>query len=708
MSSDLSTLYDAPPAPLEIFTTKKIAPENQALLLQQRLEVFKPLGRMERRRLATRANGLRKRLLKAHYNDLILEHHRCWEEYQTAARDYVALREAVKGCAEQLASEYPIVIDLTMRIAPNLIVGLMPDLRRITEYERLLVGLVFLVLPVLLPQYKQARSRAAGLQAIGRPQKAMLAQLAPVYQQYREAMDRIEASDKYLKLRREQLEDEKKFVQEVKHLARLLRNSFANTPGCHHVYHDRRGKRHLQIPRLGRPIVMQDAIWFPLEASRKGIIGWSHLLPYGVIMETLTSEKSLDNYSVACGRQVEVRRDKSNTKIYFVVNRLDSPDGLPRKFYYRQMFDYYPEADHALLPWPVGVTENRKTLWKNFDELPHILIAGSSQSGKSNLVNCIISNIVQMNSPDEARLLLIDCKYGVEFTHYRAIPHKLGDIIKTVDDVLPALQKVIKLMFRRLAQLEAAQQKKFSAYNSAVSELPWPRIVVFIDELATILDQGQLTKDIHGAIRQLTNMGRAVGIHMVLCTQYSNIDVLPGSIKANLAVRISGAMPSGSASMTVLDSYDAKKLERIPGRMMIAIGSEMIKVQTPFISDADIAEAVAAGVRYGPALDLFADLGKEVDEEETQDMKILGKPSFTEIDLLDIAMGRFQGALKVRPIFDLVKLDKLASLSQIEKLVAQIVDKEQVEYEGELYQPVKQKGNFYQLQLIETAVGIGA
>lgn len=672
MSNYLPNIYEAAPAPLEMFTTHKIAPENQALLDLRHLEEFKPLTGWQRRRMATRANALRRQLVRKRYNEISVKYHERLAAYQTIARSYVNLKTALDGCAEQLAAE---------------------------EAEGHLIALVFLLMPLLYRSYRHAREEVGALRAEGIVLKRQLDPLMPIYQEYRQLIDRIDKHDRDVSLKREQLEDEKKFIQEVKHFAQLLRNGFSTTPGCHHIYHDRRGKRHIEIPRLGRPIVMSDAIWFRLESSRKGIIGWHRLLPYGVLISDLVSEKTLDNLSVYCGRQVEVRRDKSGTAIYFVVNRLDSPDGLPRKFYYRQMFDYYPEANHKLLPWPVGVSENRKTVWKTFADLPHILIAGSSQSGKSNLVNCIISTIIQMNSPAEARVVLIDNKGGVEFTHFRDVPHLIGKIIKTVDDVLPALKHVMRIMHRRLTQLEATRAKDIGSYNEMFPAAPWARIVVFIDELATILDQGDLTKGIHASMRTITSIGRACGIHMVLCTQYSNVDVLPGSIKANLAVRISGAMPSGSASMTVLDSYDAKNLERIAGRMMIAIGSEIMKVQTPYISDGDIADAVAVSARYGTSP--HDDIDDQDDGEDTQDMLALTARTFTQDDLLEVVMENLQGALKIRPIFDIVKTDRRASRTQVEKLVNEIIDAGEVEYGGEIYEPIKQKGNFYKLRVLE-------
>jgi DNA segregation ATPase FtsK/SpoIIIE-like protein len=210
--------------------------------------------------------------------------------------------------------------------------------------------------------------------------------------------------------------------------------------------------------------------------------------------------------------------------------------------------------------------------------------------------------------------------------------------------------------------------------------------------MATLVNRGSLTTDIHQAIAVLTAQGRAAGLHMVLCTQYPSIAIIPNHIKTNLAVRVTGRMPSGASSMVVLDSHEAKELAPVPGRMIIQIGPDGEQVQTPYISDADIAEAVLVAKMYTPD-----DFGLEQIGDDTSPLKL----GFDETDVVRLALEEFEGDLKAARIFELIKEDELASNTKVRALVKAVTGMATVEFGGLTYKPVKQKGNFYRLIPIE-------
>lgn len=550
------------PRPLEYFEVEQVHPDN-VLLLKERLARFQPLAPAVRFRLQREQASLLKKLNGKGYNQL------CNQRWQW--------HERVMELAARVA-------DIRLRVS---------ELPAGNEKAQLMA--------------EGARLWQSGVYSseMRGTFHAQINEIEPTYNRYREVTTRLEVDYRQRLWRKEQLRDEKQFAREAKYLSAILKNTFRHTTGCHYVYYDKKNRRRVAIPQFHSIGVDADSIWFMLATSKKGLFGWYSLIPYGVNIADLVHEKTIENMSAACNRQVEVRRNVTGTQIYFRVNRLDSPDGLPRMITFRSMFDYYPENRHTALPYPLGVTAGRKTQWRTFSELPHILIAGSSQSGKSNEVNAILSCMISMNSPDECRLILIDNKGGVEFTHYEGVPHLIGKIIKFLPDVLPALQQCVVLMYQRLTMLEKSKCKDIAAYNRTHPESKLPRIVVVVDEMAALMDQGEITKDIHSQLRLITSMGRATGIHTILSTQYSGVDVIPGTVKVNLAVRMSGAMPSGSASMTILDSQDAKNLQRIPGRMIVQIGSDTMEVQTPYISDAEIAEAVSIASKYTSTIDPF-------------------------------------------------------------------------------------------------------
>lgn len=648
--------HDESPRPLEVFTTKVIHPDNQTLL-KERLDRFRPLPAAARFRLTVELRRLHGRLTKARYNQLCLARHQAHQNLLKVKADYLDLKTQL---------QFALSMD-----------------ERDLDHLRMMRS-----------ELKALQTQGRQLCKAGQSLQRRIAELEPNAARYRQVWQRLEDHRYSVEHQHEQRENERQFRREAKWIEELLLNVFRNTTGCHYVTYDRKGRRVVRIPHFQKVGIDSDSHWFLLATSSRGLFRWRSLIPYGVNVQDLISETTLENMAAVTGRQVEVRRNITNTRIYFRVNRLDSPDGLPRKVPFRVMFDYYPEHKHNLLPWPVGVLPGRKAEWRTFADLPHVLIAGSSQSGKSNQVNCIISTIISMNKPAEARVVLIDNKGGVEFTHYGDIPHMLGKMVKNVDAVLPALQEVIRLMNARLAMLEESKVKDIAAYNSKAAEpLCWARVVVFIDELATILDQGQLTKDIHSALRLITSQGRAAGIHSVLCTQYSNVDVLPGSVKANLAVRMSGAMPSGSASMTVLDTYDAKNLPRIPGRMVIGIGSEMKEVQTAYISDADIAAAVEAAKAYGPAPDIMGELSGEGDTQE-----VITLPAWNEQRVIDYALSDFEGRLTAQGMHKALAEDSPGQRA-LQRIIDSILAMEYIESEGIEYE-VKKIRRAYHLQPI--------
>src|SRR5690606_2615191 len=137
---------------------------------------------------------------------------------------------------------------------------------------------------------------------------------------------------------------------------------------------------------------------------------------------------------------------------------------------------------------------------------PHVLIAGKSQSGKSNLVNGIIATNISTHSPDELRLVLIDQKGGIEFTHWQELPHLLWNVAKTLEDVQPTLSRVVTVMKKRMDLLEKAKVKDIAAYNRRTDQR-LPRIIVVIDEMNTFVGLGKQTEEIHNLIMLIVSQG---------------------------------------------------------------------------------------------------------------------------------------------------------------------------------------------------------
>ena len=224
-------------------------------------------------------------------------------------------------------------------------------------------------------------------------------------------------------------------------------------------------------------------------------------------------------------------------------------------------------------------------------KMPHLLIAGSTGSGKSVCINSVIASIIMQNSPWEVRMLLIDPK-RVELTPYNGIPHLIEPVIVEVEKAVLMLKGMIQEMLRRYKVFEEAGVRNIDGYNEKLSlDQKMPFLVVAVDELADLMMSA--ASDIERSITRLAQLGRATGIHLVVATQRPSVDVVTGLIKANFPSRISFAVASQVDSRTILDSVGAEKLLG-RGDMLFQPpdAPKPKRIQGAFISDAEIEKLV--------------------------------------------------------------------------------------------------------------------
>ncbi|PLX24729.1 cell division protein FtsK [Candidatus Parcubacteria bacterium] len=226
----------------------------------------------------------------------------------------------------------------------------------------------------------------------------------------------------------------------------------------------------------------------------------------------------------------------------------------------------------------------------NLATMPHLLVAGSTGSGKSVCINNIILSLIYQNSPDELKFILIDPK-RVELSSYNDIPHLLTPVINDTDKTINALRWVVKEMHERYKLLQAAGKRNIESYNNAVIVNRLPYIVVIVDEFAALMSLA--SKEVEAAIVSLAQMARAVGIHLVLATQRPSVDVITGLIKANITSRIAFAVASAMDSKTILDSSGAEKLLGKGDMLFVtAETSKPRRVQGAYVTDEEIADVV--------------------------------------------------------------------------------------------------------------------
>lgn len=192
----------------------------------------------------------------------------------------------------------------------------------------------------------------------------------------------------------------------------------------------------------------------------------------------------------------------------------------------------------------------------SLSKMPHLLVAGATGSGKSVMLNTLIVSLLYQNNPDDLKLIMVDPK-RVELTIYNGLPHLLTPVITEVSKTINALKWCLNEMDRRFETLAQAHKRDIESYNQTAKE-KMPYIIFIIDELADLMVVA--AKEMETGIVRLAQMARAVGIHLVLATQRPSVNVITGTIKANMPARIAFSVTSGIDSRTILDSLGAEKL----------------------------------------------------------------------------------------------------------------------------------------------------
>ena len=248
----------------------------------------------------------------------------------------------------------------------------------------------------------------------------------------------------------------------------------------------------------------------------------------------------------------------------------------------------YKERDSNLMV-ALGNDVSGKPWLYDVTKMPHLLVAGATNSGKSVCLNAIIVSLLYQNTPDDLRFIMVDPK-RVELPMYDGIPYLLTPVITDVDKTVNALKWCLKEMDRRYELLQKKRKKNIQSYNE-ISKEKMPYIVFVIDELADLMVIS--AKEIETAIIRLAQMARAVGIHLILATQRPSVDVITGLIKANMPSRIAFSVASGTDSRTILDSLGAEKLLG-RGDMLFSTAelSKPVRIQGAFVSDNDIKKII--------------------------------------------------------------------------------------------------------------------
>ena len=301
---------------------------------------------------------------------------------------------------------------------------------------------------------------------------------------------------------------------------------------------------------------------------------------------------------------------------------IELPNPTREKVYLRELLtgnDYNQSA--AKLPLCLGKTIGGESVIVDLSRMPHLLIAGTTGSGKSVAINTMILSLVYRLRPDQCRLIMVDPKM-LELSVYDGIPHLLTPVVTDPKKAVVALKWAVREMEERYKKMSKLGVRNIEGYNARVAEAkasgekltrtvhtgydketgeaiyekeelelePLPFLVVIVDEMADLMMVAG--KDIEGAIQRLAQMARAAGIHVILATQRPSVDVITGTIKANFPTRISFQVTSKIDSRTILGEQGAEQLLGQGDMLYMAGGGRISRVHGPFVSDEEVEKVV--------------------------------------------------------------------------------------------------------------------
>jgi S-DNA-T family DNA segregation ATPase FtsK/SpoIIIE len=364
---------------------------------------------------------------------------------------------------------------------------------------------------------------------------------------------------------------------------------------------------------------------------------------------------------------------------------IELPNPTREKVYLRELLagtDYNESA--AKLPLCLGKTIGGESVIVDLSRMPHLLIAGTTGSGKSVAINTMILSLVYRLRPDQCRMIMVDPKM-LELSVYDGIPHLLTPVVTDPKKAVVALKWAVREMEGRYKKMSKLGVRNIDGYNARVVEAnakgetltrtvhtgydketgeavyekedldldPLPYLVVVVDEMADLMMVAG--KDIEGAIQRLAQMARAAGVHVILATQRPSVDVITGTIKANFPTRVSFQVTSKIDSRTILGEQGAEQLLGQGDMLLMAGGGRISRVHGPFVSDDEVEKVVRHLKSQGvPEYLEEVTAGGEDDED--------GNPVFDST-----GMGAGDGGDLYQQAVAIVRRDRKASTSYIQR-----------------------------------------
>jgi len=481
----------------------------------------------------------------------------------------------------------------------------------------------------------------------------------------------------------------KQLIEEAKITVRRIQDALARRNICHK--YSRSGMPLLQslfTPKIDYVKfdtinVTPDAFYLHVDAIR---------LPYGVRLESLWNPDLLSDLSHSVGMEITSDADDFGAGVWYVIARSSGVRAIPRHVKLAEMMTAFPKSADAL-SFPLGMGQNGKKYYRSLRNMYSILVGGTIGGGKSNLLNVILCSLIRRNPPEALEILMIDLKGGLEFSFYEGIPHLKTHIVNTYfdkegneneheitrtgiiehrNDVPPLLEWLINEGEKRNKIIKEGGHKNIGNFNrmkKAHNRLP--HILLVIDEWADVSLDKTISTKANDMLANIAQRFRAVGIHVIACTQVPNKQAIQPRIKGVLPAVCAFSVPDVISSMAILGTGDARGLAP-EGRFVFKWKREQVAIQAPYISD-EYVKATVKGAISG-----------EYEEIQTSH-------DVTPEEIYIWAIDHTQGRLSRDRIFDEYGSRGITK-AEIETLLKEIQDTE-IMVEGAAYTVEPARGN---------------
>jgi hypothetical protein len=387
------------------------------------------------------------------------------------------------------------------------------------------------------------------------------------------------------RLRRDHEKAEKRRLKEIKRVSKGIRKDLIAALariGFTYIYQRQGAVAKASKPKIRHVLYGKDALWFRIDQ-----------MPFRTQATQLLEEDVSENLALSIGREIRVI-SQTDIGVWIQVSLKSGISAIPKYFAWHSKRTDQNAAEllPKTRPWTIalGMTENRKFVYEDARRFPHLIVAGATGGGKSVFMNQMLCSLLQRLTPDQLEIVLIDLKGGLEFWPYREIPHLRREVVTKAGQVPDALVEIMTEKERRFAMLRNHGHKDIRGWNSTQRQ-KMPYVLILFDEIANLMLNSKLKRKVEALVQDLAAQGRALGLHMVLCTQVPSKAVLNTIIRGNIPARVVFATDH-TGSMVALGNQAAAHLP--PGGRMIyrRSASNQMECQAPMITEKQIESVI--------------------------------------------------------------------------------------------------------------------